>query len=219
MVRKSLFFSILAGFSAAIPPAAAQSYFHSMEHHARIEQADPIVMQIGAEGGRAYFRALNAGPAAAVARVFIERVADEKTGEIQRFIHMAPVAAYAAAETIYLDQLANGKSWITGWEVASVEAPQHEIADRDEAPFYRMPPRYPGECMVAAKETEKVLVNFDVTAEGRLENIIIRDVTDGCFALATQRLVSQWRYAPKIENGAPAPKRHLETLITYVLED
>ncbi|GJL90891.1 energy transducer TonB [Hyphococcus sp.] len=219
MFQKSFFFSLVAWFLTASAPVFAQSYFYSLDQHARIEQADPILMHIGAAEGRAYFRALNLGTAPAVARIFIERIANEKTGETERFIQLAPVGSYEAGEMVYLDELSAGKSWVTGWEVASVASAPARPADRDERPFYRMPPRYPVECMDDAIETEHVLINYDVTAKGRLENIVIRGVTDGCFALATQRFVSQWWYAPKIENGEPVARRHLETQITFVLED
>ncbi len=195
----------------AASSAFAQSYFHSLDYHARIEQSGPILMQIGAEQGR--------GGTPATARVFIERIANDKTGGLERFIQIAAVAPFAATDPVYLDEISAGKSWVTGWEVASVAENAIKPADRDAVAFYRMPPRYPQDCMQQAGGTEHVIFTYDVTAEGTVEHILIRDASDGCFALATQRLVSQWRFAPKLLAGEPVAQTGLQTQLTYVLED
>lgn len=89
--------------------------------------------------------------------------------------------------------------------------------DFDARPLYREPPTYPGGCRGKAKSTERLLVQFDVTAEGRTKNISVIESTNPCFNASATRAVAKWRYRPKIVSGEPVVRKDVITQITYQL--
>ena len=211
--------SILTGSAlwlAALSPALAQPYFNSPSDFGRIESKPPVTLQIGVAAGDAFVRAVNRGPAPAVVDVYVETLENAETGDIMRFIHKMPLAPYAA-ETAHLDALTDKPSWVSGWDVAVAAAPAAPIADRDAAPLLRFMAPYPRECMTVAEDKETVTVRFNITAEGEVDDILIRDVSHGCFALAVHDSMRKWIYAPKIVDGKPAPREGVENSIMFEL--
>ncbi len=97
-----------------------------------------------------------------------------------------------------------------------LEAPTGLI-DFDARPLVRRPPRYPQKCVRSAADRETVLVEFDVTAEGTTANIRAIDASNTCLVKSAEDAVVTWKYAPKIIDGKPAPRKGVRTLVTYEL--
>lgn len=89
--------------------------------------------------------------------------------------------------------------------------------DFDASPVLRVPPRYPEICMDNAENKETVYVEFDVTAEGRTENIRVFDSTNSCLNASAVAAVKKWKYRPKIEDGKPVARTGVQTAVTYEL--
>ncbi len=87
--------------------------------------------------------------------------------------------------------------------------------DFDAAPLKRYPPMYPERCMDDASSSETVLVEFDVTADGRTENIRVIDSTFSCLNGSAVSAVKTWKYDPKIEDGKPVARKGVQTTVTY----
>ena len=102
---------------------------------------------------------------------------------------------------------------------------QTQVADFDARPRLRVPPRYPDKCqgrgsstrIKSADKEEIVLVEFDITPDGRTDNIKVIDSTNSCFDASARESVEQWRYDPKIVDGEPAFRRGVQAQIKYVL--
>lgn len=93
------------------------------------------------------------------------------------------------------------------------------LVDSDVRPVLRSPPRYPERCMASAKDSEKVLVEFDVTAEGAVENVRVIESTGNCFNKPAVESVMRWRYRPLIFDGVAVPRRGVQTVVTFELVD
>lgn len=76
--------------------------------------------------------------------------------------------------------------------------PACEIRDagRCRQPKVRFPPRYPEKCMSKAQTRESVFLRFDVSLEGRTENIRVVGATSDCFTEAAVEAVEGWKYEP-----------------------
>ncbi len=80
------------------------------------------------------------------------------------------------------------------------------------------PPPYPQAC--ASKGVEGVVVvQFDVTPEGRVVNVRIIDSPDACFHRTVRNTVAKWKYPPAMENGRPVMRRGVIERIAFKLED
>jgi len=90
-----------------------------------------------------------------------------------------------------------------------------QLTDYDARPLHRVAPAYPANCMEMARDSERVLVEFDVTPEGRPENVQILDSTYICLNKATKTAVEQWEYKPKIDEGQPVMRRGVQTVIVF----
>lgn len=114
----------------------------------------------------------------------------------------------------------NGKA-VDGAEMEStlkfvLGAPAASI-DRDARPFVRIPPYYPEICMQSADKRETVLIEFDVSPEGRTENIRVVESTGKCFNRSATESVAKWRYQPKIVDGVAVSRKAVQTYVTYEL--
>ncbi|MBB5519538.1 energy transducer TonB [Amphiplicatus metriothermophilus] len=91
------------------------------------------------------------------------------------------------------------------------------IDDIDARPLDRKPPDYPDKCIRKAQSRESVFIEFDVTSEGRTDNIRVVDSTNVCFEKAALKAVEAWIYHPKTVDGRPAPRPGVQTAITFEL--
>jgi len=91
--------------------------------------------------------------------------------------------------------------------------------DRDAQPLVRIPPQYPQRCMDRARNTETVVLEFDVTPEGSVVNPEVLESTNSCFNRAAIRAVQRWRYNPKIVNDVAQPRFGVRTAIDFALEE
>jgi TonB family protein len=91
------------------------------------------------------------------------------------------------------------------------------LEDVDARPLLRVPPVYPEKCLNIADNFEKVVVEFDVTAEGTTENPRVVESTKKCFHASALKSVEDWRFRPMIRDGAATPRPGVQTQITYEL--
>ncbi|MDT8437731.1 MAG: energy transducer TonB [Wenzhouxiangellaceae bacterium] len=90
--------------------------------------------------------------------------------------------------------------------------------DRDAQPLVRIPPQYPQRCMSRARDTETVVLEFNVTPEGNVVNPQVVQSTNSCFDRAAMRAVERWRYNPKIVDNVAQPRFGVRTAIDFALE-
>lgn len=95
-------------------------------------------------------------------------------------------------------------------------------ADVPARPLERSAPAYPEEChpiIALGDEEDHVLVVYDVTVDGRTENIRVRASTNSCFHDAAIEAVKGWVFHPRMIDGEPAAQKDLETVVTFVSEE
>lgn len=87
--------------------------------------------------------------------------------------------------------------------------------DTDETPLVRILPEYPPH----ARGEGWVLVRFDVSAAGAVENARVVDAAPrGVFEGAALRAIGRWRYRPAVIEGRAVPRRGLEVRLRFALE-
>ena len=91
--------------------------------------------------------------------------------------------------------------------------------DRDAQPLVRIPPQFPDRCQGRAGAEERVSLRFDVTPDGQTTNIEVIDSTNSCFNRAAARSVERWKYQPKIVDNEAQPRRGVQTVIVFQLEE
>lgn len=89
----------------------------------------------------------------------------------------------------------------------------------DARPIKRLPPRYPDRCQAKAFHEEFVNVQFDVTVEGRTQNIEVIESTNDCFSSSAARSVRKWKYEPKTIDGVPTDRVGVITKIVFITVD
>jgi TonB family protein len=95
------------------------------------------------------------------------------------------------------------------------EAPCSAVSSASKTPqiLFRRPPRYPMKCASAAQSHESVMVEFDVTPQGRTTEIRVKESSYSCLNEEAITSVASWRYS-----CVPEGQRDLETLIHFELE-
>ncbi len=91
--------------------------------------------------------------------------------------------------------------------------------DRDAQPLVRIPPQFPDRCQGRAGAEERVSLQFDVTPDGQTTNIEVIDSTNSCFNRSAMRSVERWKYQPKIVDNQAEPRRGVQTVIVFQLEE
>jgi len=96
--------------------------------------------------------------------------------------------------------------------------PKTEVEDYDARPVKRVPPRYPGKCMVRAASRELVIVEYDVTPNGTTANARVVQSTNPCLEKAALDSVADWIYEPKMLAGEAVMRPAVQTMIAFELE-
>ena len=92
--------------------------------------------------------------------------------------------------------------------------PYGEI-DRSAVPIVRIPPEFP----FHAKTGGWVLVEFDITLAGSVQNAVVVDSEPGrIFDRSALKAIQKWKYRPKIVNGEPVFQYGMQQKITYEFE-
>lgn len=94
-----------------------------------------------------------------------------------------------------------------------------DTQDFDARPILRVPPQYPYRCQERAKNTESVLLQFDVTKEGTTQNIQVLESTSWCFEKPAIKSVEKWLYRPKILFGEAVEREGVVTQVTFRLSE
>lgn len=92
-----------------------------------------------------------------------------------------------------------------------------QTEDFDARALERTPPRYPRRCMHKAGALERVLVQFDVTAQGTTDNIRVVESTLDCLNTPAIKSVESWLYRPKVVDGTAVRREGVQTIITFQL--
>lgn len=85
-------------------------------------------------------------------------------------------------------------------------------SDRDVVPLVRIAPTYP-ETALAEKREGWVKVEFTITPEGRVTDVVVVESSSPDFNDPTVASVSKWMYAPQ-----PAERRGVQSIIRYQLQ-
>lgn len=84
------------------------------------------------------------------------------------------------------------------------------------------PPSYPRACELeagASVEPVYVVAMYDVTDDGRTENIRVRETASPCFNDAVVSAVRRWRFDPRRVKGSRRAQEDLETRFTFLLTE
>ncbi|NJO35239.1 MAG: energy transducer TonB [Rhodospirillales bacterium] len=105
------------------------------------------------------------------------------------------------------------------WSLATAEREPKSISKATSAtPTIRIAPPYPEAC--ASKGIEGVVqVQFDVTAEGEVTNVVILSAPDRCFHRAVLKAVSGWKYSPDMRDGRAAMRRGVRETFVFELTE
>ncbi len=211
---------IIIALSLCFKEASGQPSFDFLRNNTRIEQENAVFLLIGAEGGRNFVRALNNRAQPVKITLELGELNNAQTGLTTTSEQNIRVPAFEKSDTIYLSELTPDPAWITGWSVES-ESNDRPLAlvTRDAEPFHRAPPRFPDDCMDENIEREAIVVEFGISAIGATQDIRIKNVTHGCFALAAHNAVRKWVYSAKLVAGRAEPRPGVITQLTFVLED
>jgi len=91
--------------------------------------------------------------------------------------------------------------------------------DRNAIAIVRIAPDYPARALRRGIEG-RVLLEFTIGRTGAVENAkVIAAEPSSIFNAAALKAVRQWRYNPKIENGAPVEQHHIQISIPFRRED
>ena len=80
------------------------------------------------------------------------------------------------------------------------------------------PPTFPERCRQRGIEGQ-VVVQFDVTAIGSVENPRILSSDNSCFDRESLKAIKRWKFDPKIVNGKAVPQYGVQEVIIYEFED
>lgn len=89
-------------------------------------------------------------------------------------------------------------------------------------PLRRDPPAYPEKCApqrAGAIAPQQVKVIYDVTIDGKTENIGVLEAADDCFNEAAVKAVRDWVFEPRTVDGTPQPQKGLTTTLAFRLDD
>ncbi len=89
------------------------------------------------------------------------------------------------------------------------------VDEFDAQPIERYPPDYPDGCARTASDLETIKVQFDVSKEGKTQNIKVIESSHPCLNHASRRAVDQWEFRPRIVNGEPAARDGIVTTIQF----
>lgn len=88
-------------------------------------------------------------------------------------------------------------------------------------PISPRPPDYPAACEPASLDDatrETVTVMYEVTRDGRPQNVRVRETTNACFNDAAVSAIRNWDFEPRRVNGRRRSQEDLETTFAFVLE-
>ncbi len=86
-------------------------------------------------------------------------------------------------------------------------------------PVTRVPPEYPGKCFAGAADEEFVVVKFEVSREGNVDNVEVLETTNSCFNEAAIDSVKEWKFRPKTVDGSPTRQLGAVTQLKFQLQD
>jgi outer membrane biosynthesis protein TonB len=90
--------------------------------------------------------------------------------------------------------------------------------DRDAQPLIRFPPRM-SPAALRGNRSGHCKLEFDVTSDGRVENIRVGYCTSEVFRETSVKSLSKWKYNPAIQDGKGVPRKNVETTIAYRIQD
>lgn len=92
------------------------------------------------------------------------------------------------------------------------------VSDREEQPLVRIPPNFPPR-FSQGNNSGYCTVRFDVSPDGLPFNVETLRCTSNQLRSATIKSVQEWKYSPKIVNGAAVSRTGVESKIRFDLQD
>lgn len=99
-----------------------------------------------------------------------------------------------------------------------IDEPTSPEVESVAIPLLRTPPDYPSTAFNYNDEGY-VDVQFDVTADGRTENIQVVEASNDVFIRPAIEAVEYWRYWPQRVNGVDVPRRGVQTRLDFQLDE
>jgi periplasmic protein TonB len=90
--------------------------------------------------------------------------------------------------------------------------------NRDAKVTTRVPPRFSSSCLRKVSGEGEIIVEFDVTADGRTENPRVISASHKCLVAPALAAIKQWRYQLKLIDGVPQPRKGVRTTLQLRLE-
>jgi protein TonB len=110
-------------------------------------------------------------------------------------------------------------AWKMELDLAGAPSAVYPVDGADSAPLARVNPQYPLAALRRGVEGW-VLLEFTVTAAGAVTGVVVVDSEPpSVFDRAALRAVRQWRYRPKIVDGAPVQRPGVRVKLSFDLED
>jgi len=81
-------------------------------------------------------------------------------------------------------------------------------------PLFRLPPKYPTK-MARNRKEGWVLLSFDISAYGFVENIAVLESSHRGFEEVSKEALERWRYAPKFEDGQAVKAEDMRVQLDY----
>ncbi len=85
----------------------------------------------------------------------------------------------------------------------------------DAKPLERVAPGFPWECYDDAAEEEVVVIGFEISSEGSVDNVKVIETTNSCFDEAATAAVKEWKYRPKTVDGKPQRRLGVITQLKF----
>lgn len=102
---------------------------------------------------------------------------------------------------------------ISGDSVAQEAQP----SDADLQPLSTAAPAFPEECIGDKLESHFVVIEYDVTVNGTVDNLAITDSSSECFHDSAIEAAMNFRFEPRRVGGAPVSVEGLRNKFTYSL--
>ena len=85
-------------------------------------------------------------------------------------------------------------------------------------PLYRKAPEYPQSALYRNRDGS-VKIQYDVTADGRVENIEILESSEDVWIETSREAIAKWRFAPRLENGEPVATTERKVIFEFEMAD
>ncbi|CAI8160960.1 MAG: Uncharacterised protein [Pseudidiomarina mangrovi] len=158
-----------------------------------------------------------------------QEAAGDASGAEQRFRAVAAVPLADLSERLAIPKYMSHARLVVLLEAQgkSAEATEHCIAvahmgygvtdEQDPTPLFRVSPKYP--ILLAGRGvTGKVIAEYDISETGTVDNVRIIEADHKAFGDSSAEAIKQWRFAPRIDSGAPVKSTGHKVQMDFALD-